>query len=157
MTSFFEHQRSSFKRNYLRNLIVLASADGHLDESEKKMIFEIGKKRGLKEWQIGELLNDNSHFEIFIPDSFMNRMNVLYDLMQIIYADGFVDTNEVAFVKNTLKAFNLSPDLAMELIEMFEESAPSMEDWRDFTETLQPVNNLQQIANSLVSQGETIL
>jgi len=45
MTSFFEHQRSSFKRNYLRNLIVLASADGSLEVEEKELITRIGLRR----------------------------------------------------------------------------------------------------------------
>src|SRR5687768_12516187 len=108
MTSFFEHQKLSFRKNYLRNLIQLAGADGHLDESEKKVLYEIGADRKLKTWQIDELLQDNSSFEVFIPESTLNRMNLLFDLMRLIYADGVVEDEEVAYIKHILSAFNLS-------------------------------------------------
>ncbi|MFZ6012542.1 MAG: TerB family tellurite resistance protein [Bacteroidota bacterium] len=137
MTSFFEHQKLSFKKSYFRNLILLASADGHLDETEKETLLVIGKKRGLKEWQIEELFNDHTPFEIFIPESFNNRMNLLYDLMQVIYADGKVDESEISFVENTLASFHLSKDIAIELIRLFKSGVPSATDWRNFTDAIQ--------------------
>jgi uncharacterized tellurite resistance protein B-like protein len=136
MTSFFEHQKLSFRKNYLRNLIQLASADGHLDETEKQVLYEIGLKRGLKNWQIDELLNDGSTFEVFIPESFLNRMNLLFDLMRLIYADGIVEEQEVAYIRHVLSAFNLSHNIIAELLIMFKDGAPSVEEWREFTESI---------------------
>ena len=136
MTSFFEHQKLSFRKNYLRNLIQLASADGHLDESEIAVLLEIGKQRNLKEWQINELLKDHSAFEVFIPDSFLNKMNLLFDLMRLIYADGVVDEHEIVYIKKILSAFNLSHDVVTELLIMFQHGTPSIEDWREFSDSL---------------------
>jgi uncharacterized tellurite resistance protein B-like protein len=136
MTSFFEHQKLSFRKNYLRNLIQLASADGHLDESEKTVLYEIGKQRNLKDWQIAELLDDKSPLEVFIPDSFLNKMNLLFDLMKLIYADGVVDEKEVAYIKTILTSFNLSYNVVSELLIIFKNGTPSPEEWREFTESL---------------------
>jgi uncharacterized tellurite resistance protein B-like protein len=136
MTSFFEHQKLSFRKNYLRNLIQLASADGHLDESEKTVLYEIGKQRNLKDWQIAELLADKSPLEVFIPDSFLNKMNLLFDLMKLIYADGVVDEKEVAYIKTILTSFNLSYNVVSELLIIFKNGTPSLEEWREFTESL---------------------
>jgi len=136
MTSFFEHQRSSFKRNYLRNLISLASSDGHLDEREKALLYDIGKKRGLKDWQINELLTDTSYHEIFLPESVANRMNLLFDLMQLIYADGHVCDREMAFIQQIIQAFNFSKYMSAGLIELFKEGTPATEDWSRFTDSL---------------------
>lgn len=136
MTSFFEHQKLSFRKNYLRNLIQLASADGHLDDTEKQVLYEIGALRKLKNWQIDELLTDGTHFEVFIPDSFLNKMNLLFDLMRLIYADGVVETQEVAYIKHILSAFNLPPNVIAELLIMFKNGTPTTEVWREFTETL---------------------
>jgi len=136
MTSFFEHQKFSFKKNYLRNLIQLASADGHLDDREVEVLYSIGRQRKLKDWQIQELLDDTSPFEVFIPESFLNRMNLLYDLMRLLYADGIVDEQEVAYVKFILTSFNLSPTVGEELLDLFKEGAPAQETWREFTESL---------------------
>ena len=136
MTSFFEHQKLSFRKSYLRNLIQLASADGHLDESERKVLYEIGADRRLKTWQIDELLHDTSPFEVFIPESALNRMNLLFDLMRLIYADGVVEDEEVAYIKHILSAFNLSRDVVAELLILFRDGTPAPDVWRDFTETL---------------------
>jgi uncharacterized tellurite resistance protein B-like protein len=136
MTSFFEHQKLSFRKNYLRNLIQLASADGHLDESEKKVLYEIGANRRLKTWQIDELLHDSSPFEVFIPESALNRMNLLFDLMRLIYADGVVEDEEVAYIKHILSAFDLPQHLVAELLILFKDGTPTSDIWREFTETL---------------------
>jgi uncharacterized tellurite resistance protein B-like protein len=136
MTSFFEHQKLSFRKNYLRNLIQLASADGHLDQSEITVLYEIGKQRNLKDWQIAELLSDKSPVEVFIPDSFLNKMNLLFDLMRLIYADGIVDEKEIAYIKTILTSFNLSYNVVSELLIIFQNGTPSLEDWREFTESL---------------------
>ena len=136
MTSFFEHQKLSFRKSYLRNLIQLAFADGHLDETELKVLYEIGENRNLKRWQIDELLAERTHVDIFIPDSFLNKMNLLYDLMRLIYADGVVEEQEVAYIKHILSAFNLSPNVIAELLIMFKHQPPSAEAWREFTEAL---------------------
>ena len=134
MTTFFEHQRSSYKRNYLRNLISLASSDNQLDDEEKSLLVKIGLKRGLKEWQINELIedSDNAKFEVFLPESISNRMNMLYDLMQIIYADGKVSEREVDFMVSIVKAFQLQPEVVDHLMNLFEQGTPLPEEWDDF-------------------------
>lgn len=138
MTSFFEHQKLSFRKNYLRNLIQLASVDGHLDESEVAVLYEIGKQRNLKDWQIDELLKEKDHFEVFIPESFLNKMNLLYDLMRLIYADGVVEDSEIAYIRHILSAFNLSHDVIAELLIKFSNGTPSREEWREFADSLAP-------------------
>ena len=76
MTTFFEHQKSSYKKSYLRNLISIASSDGLLDNDEKNLIHRVGKVRGLKEWQVNQLLEEDfTDHEVFIPETVSNRMN----------------------------------------------------------------------------------
>jgi uncharacterized tellurite resistance protein B-like protein len=135
MTSFFEHQRASYKRNYLRNLIALASSDGNLDWEEKMLIQTIGLRRGLKEWQINELLEETTRHEFFIPDSVGNRMNLLYDVMQIVYADGKVTKSEINFVTNVISALQLEPTVVQDLFNLFETHTPSVIEWNDFMES----------------------
>jgi uncharacterized tellurite resistance protein B-like protein len=136
MTSFFEHQRSSFKRNYLRNLIVLASADGSLEPEEKALITRIGLRRGLKVWQIDELLQDKTKHDVFLPESMANRMNMLFDLMELVYANSQVNENEILYIKGILEAFQLPLTLMDELIELFENGTPSSLQWRDFVDEI---------------------
>ncbi|HYF67033.1 MAG TPA: hypothetical protein VD884_02805 [Ohtaekwangia sp.] len=136
MTSFFEHQRTKYKRNYIRNLIALASTDGDLDYEEKRLILTIGLRRGLKEWQINELLEDTTNHEFFVPDSVDNRMNLLYDVMQIVYADGKVTQSEINFVKNIILALSLETEIVQDLLNLFESHTPSPAEWNDFMESV---------------------
>ncbi len=141
MTSFFEHQRTSYKRNYMRNLIALASTDGALDPEETRLIYSIGARRGLKDWQIAELLEDTSSHIFFIPESVNNRMNLLFDVMQIVFADGMVTSTEHVFITNIIKALDLQPDLVHELITLFEARTPTMLEWNEFIESVVEIDS----------------
>jgi uncharacterized membrane protein YebE (DUF533 family) len=139
MTSFFEHQRSSFKRNYLRNLIALASTDGSLDSGERSLIVSIGLRRGLKEWQINELLEETSKHVFFIPDSMGNRMNLLYDIMQIVYADGNVSKSELTFVTNILTSLEMDTQIVNDILDLFSSRTPTVVEWNNFMGSM--INN----------------
>jgi uncharacterized tellurite resistance protein B-like protein len=134
MTSFFEHQRTSYKRNYIKNLIVMASADGNLDKEERTLILRIGQKRGLKARQVEELLDSKTEQSVFLPESFHNRMNMLFDLMQIIYADNNASEKEIAFMTGLIEAFKLKPEIIVQLMLLFENNAPSADEWLNFTD-----------------------
>lgn len=135
MTTFFEHQRTSYKRNYLRNLICLASADGALSEEERALIMRIGLKRGLKVWQVNELIDATEPCtEVFLPESMVNRMNMLYDLMQIIYADSIVNQREVDFMVRIVEAFELHPEIVDHLMLLFEANPPTAHEWKEFVD-----------------------
>ena len=134
MSRFFEHQKSSFKRNYLRNLIMLASADGDLKEEERDLIHKIGIRRGLKRWQIEELFLENRATDLFLPESIANRMNMLYDLMEMMYVDRQASEGEIAVVAQLLEAFQLEPSLLNSLLHLFRHGTPEPLDWRDFVD-----------------------
>lgn len=134
MTSFFEHQRTSYKRNYLRNLITLAFSDGNIGDEERMLIHTIGVKRGLKQWQIDELLSEKQNRDFFIPESVSNRMNLLFDVMQIVYADGKVTEGELKFIQNLIGKLQLKPEITGPLLDLFSTHTPTLPEWNDFLE-----------------------
>ena len=134
MTTFFEHQRTSFKKKYLKTLIHLASSDEHLDGAEKELITSIGLKQGLKSWQIEELLNDKSDVEAFIPESIGNRLALVYDVMWLIHADGVVSEKEMEFFTNIIQSFAFEPQIEKEIYEIFEAGKPTLEEWKSFVD-----------------------
>ena len=52
----------SFKESLLTNLYAVAAADGHISDSEKKQITEIGTRVGLTQPQLQSLENDAEKF-----------------------------------------------------------------------------------------------
>lgn len=135
MTTFFEHERSSYRRNYMRNLIILAALDGHVNEKERKLIYRIGKSRGLKNWQLDELIaEDMRDAEVFVPETSGNRMSLLYDLMLMVYLDGEVEDQETDLIKRIIAKYNLRQELVDHLIDLFRYGAPPAGEWNDFVD-----------------------
>jgi hypothetical protein len=130
MIGFFEHQYLSYKKNHIKNLLALARIDGHVHTKEEKLLFKIGKRYGLKERQIKELVDSEEKYKINVPDNHNDKMNVLYDLLLMIYADNKVDPHEIAFFDSAVKRFGFRKEMAKWLLKEFEGgAAPKGDDW----------------------------
>lgn len=134
MIGFFEHQYLSYKKNHIKNLIALAKADGHMHDDEVKLLYKVGEKYGLKDRQIKELLESKEKYQLNIPKGFDNRMNLLYDVIQMVYADGVVEPNEIAFCEDLVEKFGMKKQTVKWLIDLFEKGMPASDDWEDIKE-----------------------
>ncbi len=124
MIGFFEHQYLSYKKNHIRNLLALAKADEHMDEKEIEMLYKIGRRYGLKDWQIKNLIESPDTYELNIPDNFNDRMNLLYDLMLMVYADGKIEPREITFCEDVAMRFGLRKEIVPWLLEIFDKGTP---------------------------------
>ena len=136
MIGFFEHQYLSYKKNHIKNLLALAKADGSVHEKEQKLLFKLGKKYGLKDRQVQTLIDSKEKFEVNVPDNHYDKMNVLYDLMLMVYADGVVQKSEIAFCEEMVKKFGMKKEMVHWLLnEVFEKGTPPMPDeWQELSE-----------------------
>lgn len=132
MIGFFEHQYLSYKKNHIRNLLALAKVDGHMHEKEIELLFKIGKRYGLKDRQVQELIDSDEAFTLNVPDNHNDRMNLLYDLILMVYADEVVDDHEVKFCEEAVVQFGMHKDLVAWLLQVFEKGTPPHpDDWED--------------------------
>lgn len=132
MIGFFEHQYLSYKKNHIQNLLALAKADGHVHDKEEELLFRIGKRYGLKERQVKEIIQNKEKYKVIIPDNHYDRMNVLYDLLLMIFADDVVDAQEVEFFEDAVEVFGMKKEMAMWLIGIFQrQGRPLAEEWEE--------------------------
>jgi uncharacterized membrane protein YebE (DUF533 family) len=136
MIGFFEHQYLSYKKNHIKNLLALAKADGHMHDKEEKMLFKIAKRYGLKDRQIKELADSKEKFQVNVPDNHHDKMNLLYDLMLMVYADGVVEKSEIAFCEDVVKKFGMKKEVVRWLLDtVFEKGTPPAPDeWNEIKE-----------------------
>jgi uncharacterized membrane protein YebE (DUF533 family) len=136
MMGFFEHQYLSYKKNHIKNLLALSKADGFIHEKEKLMLFKIGKRYGLKDRQVQQMMDSDERFTVNVPDNHNDKMNVLYDLMLMVYADGVVEKSEVAFCEDVVKKFGMKKGVVTWLLnEVFEKGTPPPpEEWQELKE-----------------------
>lgn len=136
MIGFFENQYLSYKKDHIKNLLALAKADGHVHEKEEAVIYKIGKRYGLKERQVKAILDSDEKFTVNVPNNHHDKMNVLYDLMLIVFADGVVEKKEVAFCEDVAKQFSLKKEVVKWLLtEVFDKGkAPAPDEWDEMRE-----------------------
>lgn len=128
MQGFFEHQYLTYKKNHIKSLLALAKADDHMHDSEIALLFRIGHKYGLKEWQVQNLLDSVEKFELTVPDNFNDRMNLLYDLLLMVYADGIVEKREIEFCEDVAKRFHMKKEIVPWLLKIFDNGTPPPND-----------------------------
>ena len=128
MLGFFEHQYLSYKKNHIKNLLALAKIDGHVHEKEEKLLYKIGKKYGLKDRQIKELVDSDEKHVINVPDNHNDKMNLLYDLLLMVHADERVDKNEVEFVEDVVQELGMKKEIVKWLLKSFDKGSPPRAD-----------------------------
>lgn len=133
MIGFFENQYLSYKKDHIKSLMALAKADGFVHEKERGVILKIGKRYGLKERQVKTIMESNEKFKVNVPNNHLDKMNVLYDLMLIVFADGVIEKKEVEFCENIAKEFSLKKGVVKWLLaEVFEKGKePASDEWEE--------------------------
>ena len=135
MIGFFEHQYLSYKKNHIKNLLALAKADGSIHDKEVQLLFKIGKRYGLKKRQIQELVDSEDKHEVVVPDNHHDKMNLLYDLILMVYADDVVDDHEIGFCEEVVERFGMKKDLVQWLLSEFDRGTPPPPDeWEEIKE-----------------------
>ena len=132
MIGFFEHQYLSYKKSHIKNLLALAKSDGAMHPKEEALLYKIGKRYGLKDRQIKLLVETDEMFEMTVPDNHNDKMNLLYDLILMVYADEVVDKHEIEFCEQAVKQFGMKSQLVSWLLAEFERGTPPPPDeWEE--------------------------
>lgn len=97
MFNFFESDEVKKLKSHLTNLGALAKVDGHIDTAEMNYIITIGKKNGLKPEDVKALMANTDKVKLEIPTNDSDRFDQIYDLVEMMLADGIVDDNEMDF------------------------------------------------------------
>lgn len=97
MFSFFESEQTKRIKSHILNLGALAKIDGHVDSAEMNYIIAIGKKNGLRQDEVRSLLANANSAKFEMPANDSERFDQIYDLVEMMLADGIVDDNEMDF------------------------------------------------------------
>jgi len=100
MFSFFESDEIKRLKSHITNLGALAKIDGHLDPTEMQFIESIGRKNGMRPREVRDLLTNVGKVEPQLPTNDSDRFDQIYDLVEMMLADGIVDEAEMEFCIN---------------------------------------------------------
>ncbi|UYZ59783.1 tellurite resistance TerB family protein [Hymenobacter latericus] len=97
MFGFFESEQSKKVRSHIHNLASLARVDGHIDEREMNFLVSVGKKNGLSSSDVRSVVAQAQQHSLTLPDNDSERFDQIFDLVDMMLADGVVDDNEMDF------------------------------------------------------------
>ena len=97
MFGFFENEQTKKVKSHLMNLAALAKADGHIDEREMNFIVAVGKKNGMRADDVRSIVANSGSVNLVLPENDSERFDQIFDLVDMMLADGIVDDHEMDF------------------------------------------------------------
>ena len=107
---------AELKSHFLR-LYKMALSDDNFDVLELNMLYHFAEERGIPKSEIQKLLLNPVHHESSIPESLDKRIEYLYDLARMIWADEIITEDE----RNTLKKYCVKFEFLDENIDTLSE------------------------------------
>ena len=98
-------------KSHFLHLYEMAMADKDFSPLELKMLYHFAAEREISKAELDALLLKPSS-EFVLPESFQKRLEYLYDLGRMVWADGVVTEDE----KTTLRKFCVKFEIAEEHI-----------------------------------------
>jgi len=92
------------KNNFLR-LYQMALTDDNFDVLELQMLYHLADERGILKEELNKLFLNPVNQESKIPQELNSRIEYLYDLTRIMWADGKITHDEMNTLKKYCKKF----------------------------------------------------
>lgn len=109
-------------KSHFLNLYCMVIVDGEVSPTEKAELLRIGKEHyGFTEDEINKAIFDNDVM-FYIPPTDEEKLVSLYELVKIANADGHIEPQEMALLKEYAKRYGILEeaidDVIAQLIEM---------------------------------------
>ena len=92
------------KSHFLR-LYQMALSDDNFDVLELQMLYQFADERGILREELDKLFLNPINSNLSIPNDLNTRIEYLYDLTRIIWADGQITIDEINTLKKYCKKF----------------------------------------------------
>lgn len=126
-------------KKHLLNLYFLALSDGNFQEKERETILEIAKEKGLTQQEFEETILNPPPGIFQAPETFLDRIFLLYDFARIILADGIIHDDEKSTFFKFCERFGFDSPTTQELFEWLIELAKQN---LTLTQVRQEISNL---------------
>ncbi len=98
-------------------ITTLASVDGEVNAKEKDLLDRFARKLDITDKEYSEIMNTNNKYPIDPPNTSEKRLERLFDLFKIIFADHEIDDEEMILVRKYALGLGFSTEQAKQVIE----------------------------------------
>lgn len=114
IAEIFESGERKQHKSHFTTLVLMAQSDGQFSEEEFTLIEKIGKGIGLSRSQMDDLIKDAAKYPVNPPASKEDRITRLVELVEVIYADGVLEDNEISLFHRFGTALGFTDDEMMD-------------------------------------------
>lgn len=100
------------------NLYCLALSDEQFDLTELQTLYSIGVEHGITSEQINQVVL-TANITPTIPDTINGKVECLYDLARMAWADGKIEPEERKIIKKCVIRYGFLPDNAEGIVDYF--------------------------------------
>jgi len=94
----FDSGKHKKNLGHFASMVTLASADGAVNENELALLKRLARKLDVDNSEFEEILETPNRYPINPPNNKFERLERIYDLFKIVYADNIMDENEEKLV-----------------------------------------------------------
>ncbi|MBW2960320.1 TerB family tellurite resistance protein [Mesonia aestuariivivens] len=98
-------------------IVNLAAVDGEINDEEKVVLESLARKLDIHDSEVKEVMKSPEKFPITPPHTTEKRLERLYDLLTIIFADHDMDEQEEFLLKRYAVGLGFSSQTSKQIIE----------------------------------------
>ncbi len=102
---------------HFASMVNMASIDGELNEEEEELLSKFAEKLDISEDQYFQIIKNPKKYPIVAANSKEERLQHLFDLFKMIFADHFVNPQEMKLIHRYAIGLGCSEERALELIK----------------------------------------
>ncbi|MDP9956977.1 hypothetical protein [Epilithonimonas hungarica] len=106
----------SLKAHFLR-LYQMAICDDNFSPLELKALYRSAEERGISQKKLDEILLNPVNSKMIVPESIEEKIDYLYDLTVMIWADGIVSPNERTSLEKYVLMFGFMEENALQIVD----------------------------------------
>lgn len=110
-------------KNHFLHLYQLALSDADVDIKELETLYRLGEDRGLTRTEMESFLLQPQQDELQPPQTVLEKVDCLYDLSLIAWADGRIDPVEREMLRNYCARFGFREENITEICEFLLDAA----------------------------------
>lgn len=105
--------------SHLKNLMVLAMADGHLAEIEEHLLVAIAHRLELTEKDVAEIKADLENITFVLPKKYDERIEQFSDLLTLMAIDGHIDPEEEEVCREFAVKYELMDNVIEDMLAKY--------------------------------------
>jgi len=110
-------EKNEQRLGQLKNLLLLAVADGRVTDEEIAVLAAVASREGLTPEQFNAVIDNPDSVQITLPQEEPERMLYLRDMVTLMMSDGEIDDEEKAICKVYAMALGYRATVVNELID----------------------------------------